>query len=180
MASGAGSNALNILRHFKNSESVHVSLIVSNRSDAGVLKIAEQFGIPSLIITRADFLNTENLLAELKMRRIDFIVLAGFLWKIPESVVATYPNRIVNIHPALLPKYGGKGMYGHFVHEAVHEHREKESGITIHYVNAAYDEGDVIFQARVSLSEEDTPADIERKVRALEIEYFPSVLAKLL
>lgn len=180
LASGAGSNAHNILQYFKNSESIHVSLIVTNKADAGVLNIAEQFGIPSLTIARADFQNTDHFLHRLKKERIDFIVLAGFLWKIPASIVEAFPKKIVNIHPALLPKYGGKGMYGHFVHEAVHAHQDKESGITIHYVNAAYDEGDIIFQARIALKNDDTPLDIERKVRALEMEFFPSVIAKLL
>lgn len=179
-ASGAGSNALNMLRYFKDSDQVKIALIGSNKADAGVMKIAQDHAIPAFLITRAEFENCETLIAKLHAHEIDFIALAGFLWKIPQALIDAYPKGIVNVHPALLPKYGGKGMYGHFVHEAVFANHEKQSGITIHFVNAQYDEGDILFQKSVALDPSDTPAAIEQKVRALELEYFPGVIDQLL
>lgn len=180
LASGAGSNARNIIQHFKEHPDVEVALIASNKADAGVLRIAEEFQIDTCLLNQENFTSGNGFLAILKNRKIDFIVLAGFLKKIPAWLIHEYPNAIVNIHPALLPAYGGKGMYGHHVHEAVHANRETESGITIHFVNEHYDEGEMIFQAKVKIDPQDMPSDIERKVRALEIEHFPKVLERLL
>jgi len=179
-ASGGGSNALKIMEHFTNSDVAEVSLIVSNKSKAGVLEKAKNNNVPTLIINRTSFRETEDLLTELQNREIDFIALAGFLWLIPTYLVDAFPNQIVNIHPALLPKYGGKGMYGMNVHRAVHAAKEPFSGMTIHFVNAHYDEGNIIFQAKCELSEEDTPENISKKVLALEHQYFPQVIEKVI
>ncbi len=176
LASGAGSNAANIMDYFKSKSIVEVVLVASNKSDAGVLQVAERHRVPTYILTKENFKQGDDFVRVLKSLEVDFIVLAGFLWKVPSEMVKQYPCHIINIHPALLPKYGGKGMYGHFVHEAVHAAKEKESGITIHWVNEHYDEGAVIAQYCTEISEEDSVADIERKVRALEIEWFPKVL----
>ena len=180
LASGAGSNARNIINHFKGNKDVRVVLIASNKSDAGVLSIANEHSIETCLLHQENFYSSDQFLQLLLSRNVNFIVLAGFLKRVPENLVKAFPQAIVNIHPALLPAYGGKGMYGHHVHEAVHANREKESGITIHFVNEHYDEGQIIFQAKAAIETSDTPADIERKVRALEIEYFPSVIEKVL
>lgn len=179
-ASGAGSNAAKIIEHFADNKSVVINLIVSNKKEAGVWGIAAAAHIDTLLINRNSFYETAECVNELKARGIDFIVLAGFLWKIPETLIEAYPNRIINIHPALLPKYGGKGMYGNFVHEAVIAAGEKESGITIHYVDAHYDEGDIIFQAKCSIEASDTPASLATKIHALEHAHFPVVIENLL
>jgi phosphoribosylglycinamide formyltransferase-1 len=179
-ASGTGSNARKIIEYFDKSASVRVAWVVSNKRDAGVLHIASEHNIPVQVIEREEFFHTENLLSALKERRIDFIVLAGFLWLVPAYLVRAFPKRIVNIHPALLPKFGGKGMYGMHVHEAVKANCETETGITIHYVNERYDEGAVIFQAKCSVDPADTAADIARKVQQLEHRYFPEVIGNLL
>lgn len=179
-ASGAGSNARKIIEHFAASELARVALVVSNKSDAGVLAIAAEHGIPTHIIHRASFYQSEELLDVLRAHGIDFIVFAGFLWLAPPYLVKAYPSRIVNIHPALLPKYGGKGMYGMHVHEAVRAAGEAESGITIHYVNEQYDAGDIIFQTSCDLSPADSAADIAHKVQALEHRHFPAVVERLL
>lgn len=179
-ASGAGSNAAKIIEHFAGNKAVIINLIVSNKKEAGVLGIAAAAHIDTLLINRNSFYETEDCVNELKLREIDFIVLAGFLWKIPESLIEAYPNRIINIHPALLPNYGGKGMYGNFVHEAVIAAGEKESGITIHYVDAHYDEGDIIFQAKCSIEPTDTPSSLAAKIHALEHANFPVVIEQLL
>lgn len=179
-ASGGGSNALKIIEHFDGHPFIKVALIVSNKQDAGVLDIAQNKGIPTLIIQRATFYNTAALLTNLEEYAIDFIVLAGFLWLIPAYLTARFDHKMVNIHPALLPKYGGKGMYGMHVHEAVHAAQEPESGITIHYVNDHYDEGNIIFSATTPLLPTDTPKDIARKVLALEHLHFPVVIEQLL
>jgi phosphoribosylglycinamide formyltransferase-1 len=180
LASGAGSNARNILNYFKDRKDVEVVLIACNKEGAGVFDIAAQHHIPTFLLNKNNFAHGDAFLHELHRRKVDFVVLAGFLWKVPAHLVAAYPQRIVNIHPALLPKYGGKGMYGHFVHEAVHANKEKESGITIHYVNEQYDEGAIIFQARAGIAETDGPAEIEQKVRALEMQHFPRVIDEVL
>jgi phosphoribosylglycinamide formyltransferase 1 len=180
LASGAGSNAANLLGYFKTSNTAEVVLIASNKANAGVLDIAKAHGVATYLITRANFNETEEFIAYLNVLQIDLILLAGFLWKVPETMVKNFPGQIINIHPALLPKYGGKGMYGHHVHEAVHAAGEKESGITVHWVNEQYDEGAIIAQYAVSLSPEDSPSDIERKVRALEMQWFPSVVERVL
>ena len=175
-ASGAGSNARKIMERFQNHPDIRVALVVSNKKDAGVLAVAAEFGVETLLINRASFYETELLLTELKTHSVDFVVLAGFLWLIPAYLVKAFPRRIVNIHPALLPKYGGKGMYGYHVHEAVKAAGETETGITIHYINEHYDEGDIIFQASCPLTTEDTPETIAQKVHALEHRYFPEVV----
>jgi phosphoribosylglycinamide formyltransferase-1 len=179
-ASGAGSNAAKIIEHFAGNKAVIINLIVSNKKEAGVLGIAAAAHIDTLLINRNSFYATADCVNELKIRGIDFIVLAGFLWKIPETLIEAYPNRIINIHPALLPNYGGKGMYGNFVHEAVIAAGEKESGITIHYVDAHYDEGDIIFQAKCSIEPTDTPSSLATKIHALEHTHFPVVIENLL
>lgn len=175
-ASGTGSNAAKIISHFQGIEDIEVSLIVSNRPQAGVLTIAEQAGVPSMIIDRSFFYDSNQLVFELKQRSVDFIVLAGFLWLIPPYLIKAYPRKIVNIHPALLPKYGGKGMYGMHVHRAVKANNEKESGISIHFVNERFDEGAVIFQASCNIDPVDSPEVIREKVLTLEHKYFPPVV----
>lgn len=179
LASGAGSNAQKILEHFSDRKDITVRLIVSNKQEAGVLNIAKVASIDTFIVTRDSFYSTTDLLVELDKRNIDFIVLAGFLWLIPPYLIQHYPDRIINIHPALLPKYGGKGMYGHFVHEAVHLAKETHSGITIHYVNEKYDEGSIVFQERCEILPSDQPEDIARKVQVLEHSYYPTVIDQL-
>lgn len=175
-ASGAGSNAQKILDYFRSHTDIKISLIVCNKPGAGVLDIARKEGIPTLVIEKEVFFRGSAYLPELREKNIGFIVLAGFLWKIPSALVKAYPGRIINIHPALLPKYGGKGMYGHFVHEAVVEAKETETGITIHYVDELYDHGQVIFQERVALTPEDTPETVAQKVHRLEHEHFPKII----
>ncbi|CAL1521316.1 phosphoribosylglycinamide formyltransferase [Chitinophaga sp. MM2321] len=179
-ASGAGSNAQKIIDHFRNSDKGRVSLIVCNRPGAGVLAIAEREGIPSILIEKDKFLHTDTYIQILKEYQTDLVVLAGFLWKIPVNLVQAFPNRIINIHPALLPKFGGKGMYGHFVHEAVIAAGETESGITIHFVNEKYDDGETILQERCIITKEDTPETVARKVQALEHQWFPVTVERLL
>lgn len=179
-ASGAGSNAQQIINHFSLSPSVKIALIVCNKPGAGILNIASQQGIPSLLIERDRFFNGDNYLPELKAHQIDFIVLAGFLWKIPEALIKAYPKKMVNIHPALLPKYGGKGMFGHYVHEAVINNKEKESGITIHYVDELYDHGAVIFQAVCAVEENDTAGTLAQKIQVLEHTHFAKVIEGVL
>jgi adenine deaminase len=179
-ASGSGSNAENICSYFYGSNIVEISMIVSNRASAYVHTRAERLGIPSITLPNVKLNDGDWLLAFLKSKRIDFIVLAGYMLRIPASVVSAYPNRIVNIHPALLPKFGGKGMYGDFVHQAVVANEETESGITIHYVNEHYDDGAVIFQAQCPVYPEDTPDDVAAKVHTLEYRYFSYVVGQVL
>jgi phosphoribosylglycinamide formyltransferase-1 len=174
-ASGSGSNAENIVRYFLNNEGISFPLIVSNKKDAYVHERAKQLKIPSYTFKKEAFENGEALRL-LQETGIDFIVLAGFLLKVPENILSVYPDKIINIHPALLPKFGGKGMYGSHVHEAVVANKEKESGITIHYVNENYDEGQIIFQAKCEVLPTDSPDDVAAKVHALEYEYFPKVI----
>jgi len=181
-ASGAGSNAEKIIQHFaaKDKSSVaKIALIVCNKPGAGVLKIAETNNIPSLIIDKEKFLRGNSYVDELRAAGIDFIVLAGFLWKLPLELIRAYPKKIVNIHPALLPNYGGKGMYGHFVHEAVIAAVEKESGISVHYVDELYDHGQIILQAKCAIAENDTPESLAHKVRVLEHRHYPPAIALL-
>ncbi len=174
LASGAGSNAANIIQHFKNT-SVQISLIACNNKDAGVFQIAKNNQIDSFQLTKENFKTTDEFVNELQTRKIDLVILAGFLWLVPSNLVNAFEDRIINIHPALLPKFGGKGMYGHFVHEAVHEANEIESGITVHLVNEEFDKGEILFQAKANV-ENCSAAEIEQKVRALEIEHFPKVI----
>ena len=179
-ASGAGSNARKIIEYFENKGlRIKISLIVCNVAGAGVLEIAKEKGIPSLIINKTDFSAT-GYVDSLQNADINFIVLAGFLWKVPEVLVRAYPKAIINIHPALLPKYGGKGMYGARVHEAVIAAGEKESGITIHWVNEHYDEGAIIFQAKCSINASDTAESLANKIHALEHAHFAPTIEKLL
>lgn len=179
-ASGAGSNAAKIIEHFKHSTTVVIDLIVCNKKEAGVWGIAAANQIDTLYINRESFIESDSCVKQLQARSIDFIVLAGFLWKVPETLINAYPGKIINIHPALLPKYGGKGMYGMHVHEAVIAAGEKESGITIHYVDAHYDEGDIIFQAKCTIEPTDTPASLAAKIHVLEHAHFPVVIEDLL
>lgn len=178
-ASGGGSNARKIMERFQRHPDIRVVLVVSNKRDAGVLAIAAEFGVDTLVINRSYFYETEALLGELRARDVDFVVLAGFLWLAPAYLVAAFPRRILNIHPALLPKYGGKGMYGRHVHEAVKAAGETETGMTIHYVNERYDEGDIVFQASCPVFPDDTPDTIARNVLALEHRYFSEVVERL-
>lgn len=179
-ASGAGSNAQRIIQHFSSSTHIKCALVVCNKSGAGVTDIAASAGIPVLMIEKEPFFRGDAYTAELHARGIDCIILAGFLWKLPARLVAAYPGKIINIHPALLPKYGGKGMYGNFVHEAVIAAGEKQSGITIHYVDELYDHGNVIFQAVCPVVEGDTPASLAKKIHALEHAHYPAVIEKCL
>jgi phosphoribosylglycinamide formyltransferase-1 len=179
LASGSGTNAENIIKYFESSNSVEVMLVLSNKKDAMVLERAERLSVNSESFDRDDFSESAIVLNKLK-QCADWVVLAGFLWKIPQTIIDAFPNKIINIHPALLPKYGGKGMFGMHVHNAVVENKEEESGISIHYVNENYDEGAIIFQKRVKLIPTDTPDDVARKVHMLEYEYFPKVIEKVI
>ena len=179
-ASGAGSNAQKIIDHFRNSSLAKIDLIVSNKPGAGVLRIAEKENISSIIIEKEKFFRGDAYLPVLEENKIDLIVLAGFLWKIPHPILNAYPKKIINIHPALLPKFGGKGMYGQFVHEAVLTANEKESGITIHYVDEHYDNGDIILQVKCPVLENDDAATLAHRIHALEHAHYPVVIEELL
>ncbi|UYQ92581.1 phosphoribosylglycinamide formyltransferase [Chitinophaga horti] len=179
-ASGAGSNAQKIIDHFRGSQSVSVKLILCNKPGAGVLNIAASENIPSILIEKEPFFHSDHYVQMLQQAEIDLVVLAGFLWKVPSNLVAAYPDKIINIHPALLPKFGGKGMYGNFVHEAVIAAGEKQSGITIHYVNDKYDDGRIILQETCDITENDTPATLAGKVHALEHRFYPAIVERLL
>lgn len=176
LASGTGSNARKIVEHLKDSEHIEVALIASNKSKAKVLDMSKDHEIPTCVISREDFYDNGAFAERLKNENIGWIVLAGFLWLVPEDLVKQYPNRIVNIHPALLPQYGGKGMYGMNVHRAVKEAQEAQSGMTIHLVNEKYDDGEYLFQASVDLNQEDTAEVIASKVLQLEHQYYPTVV----
>jgi len=180
LASGSGTNAENIIEYFSNQNSARVKLVLSNRREACVLKRAEALNVKSCFFDHNDFYTSGKVLGMLTENNIDFIVLAGFLWLVPESILSKYEGRIINIHPALLPRYGGKGMYGDKVHRAVLENRDAESGITIHYVSRQYDEGDIIFQARCRVEEDDTADTLAARVHALEYKHFPEVIEKLI
>lgn len=179
-ASGSGSNAENIATYFKRNKQMSVSMFLTNKADAFVVERAKKLGIPHKIFNKNDFYYTANVLNILKENEVDFVVLAGFLWLVPESLVDAYPNKIVNIHPALLPAYGGKGMFGDNVHRAVVENNEKESGITIHYVNKEYDKGSIIFQAKCTVEPTDTPEMVAEKVHELEYKYYPEVIERVI
>lgn len=178
-ASGAGSNTKKIIEHFKDHAGIRVALIVCNQPQAGVLDIAKQEGIPTLIIEKNKFFETAYQ-QELIENQIDFILLAGFLWKIPRRLIKAYPGRIINIHPALLPKYGGKGMYGKAVHAAVIQAGEQKSGMTIHFVDEEYDHGNIILQKSCAVDKDETPESLAKKVQALEHQYFASAIEKLI
>ncbi len=178
-ASGSGTNAQNIIEYFSEKPIATVVAVFSNNSNATVLEKAQKLNVPTVIFSKEE-LNSGNTLQKISEFQPDLIVLAGFLLKVPENLIEAFPNRIINIHPALLPKFGGKGMYGIHIHKAVVENNEKETGITIHYVNENYDEGNIIFQQSVALSETDTPESVAVKIHALEQEHFPEIIAKLL
>lgn len=180
LASGSGSNAENIITYFKGHTTIKVVAVLTNKKSAQVLDRCDRLNVPALYFNRESFSHSETLVEVLRGLSPDLIVLAGFLWKIPESLIAAFPKQIINIHPALLPKYGGKGMYGAKVHQAVKEHGEPETGITIHYVNENYDEGAIIFQAKTALEPEDSPDGIAGKVHQLEYQHFPKIIEKLL
>jgi phosphoribosylglycinamide formyltransferase-1 len=178
-ASGAGSNAAKIIEYFRSHESIRVSLIVCNKPGAGVLEIASKENIETLLIEKEEFFRGSSYIPQLQSKQITFIVLAGFLWKIPAKLIASYPNSIINIHPALLPLYGGKGMYGMNVHTAVLQSGDIKSGITIHFVDEQYDNGDIIFQESCEVSPGDTPEMLAEKIHKLEHQHFPRVIEQV-
>lgn len=178
--SGSGSNARNICTYFKNHDTIEVVLLLSNKENSGAKSIAETFNLPYFIFNRVQFYQSDEVLNKLREYKVSTLVLAGFLWLIPENLLEQFPNQIINIHPALLPKYGGKGMHGMHVHQAVFDNKEKKSGITIHLCNKEYDKGEVLFQAQTAIEETDTPETIAKKVLALEHLYFPRVIEECL
>lgn len=180
LASGNGTNAENIIRYFRNSGTVNVGLVLSNRKAAFVLERARSLNVPFACMEKAEWTDGEAVLSLLKDKHIDFIVLAGFLARVPDCILHAYPNKIINIHPSLLPKFGGKGMYGDRVHQAVVAAGETETGITIHYLNEHFDEGETIVQYKCPVLPQDTAEDVAKKVHALEYEYYPQVIARLL
>jgi phosphoribosylglycinamide formyltransferase-1 len=179
-ASGSGTNAENLISFFNHNGRARVVLVLSNNPNAKVLERAQRLNVRSLSFNKIDFIETEEVLGTIKTSNLDLIVLAGFLWKFPEKILNEFPNKVINIHPALLPKYGGKGMYGMHVHEAVVKNKETETGITIHYVNEHYDEGAIIFQAKCKVNPKDSPEDVANKINRLEMEHFPKVVESLL
>lgn len=179
-ASGSGTNAENIINYFKGNKKIEVGCIISNKKDAFVLERAKNLNIPSAFFSKEEFNSTSKVIEYLIQSKINFIVLAGFLLKVPQNLLNLFPQNIINIHPALLPKFGGKGMYGDNVHKAVVEANEAESGITIHYVNENYDEGAIIFQAKCKVEQNDTYDMVAQKVHKLEYEYFPQIIEDLL
>lgn len=180
LASGNGTNAENIIRYFRNSGTVNVRLVLSNRKAAFVLERARSLNVPFACMEKAEWTDGEAVLSLLKDKHIDFVVLAGFLARVPDCILHAYPNKIINIHPSLLPKFGGKGMYGDRVHQAVVAAGETETGITIHYLNEHFDEGETIVQYKCPVLPQDTAEDVAKKVHALEYEYYPQVIARLL
>lgn len=179
-ASGAGSNAQKLIDYFRQHSQIKIALIACNKPGAGVLTIAQKENIPTLIIDKEQFFRGNAYVDEIKQHNVDFIVLAGFLWKVPVALIQAFSQRIINIHPALLPNYGGKGMYGRFVHEAVIAAKEKESGISIHYVDELYDHGQLIFQARCVIDENDNADTLAQKIHALEHEHYPLIVEKVI
>ena len=179
-ASGSGTNAENLIRFFHNRETGSVIQLLTNNPRAKVLERAKKLNISALSFNRIAFSQSDDVLNILKASKPDLIVLAGFLWKFPELILKEFPNKVINIHPALLPKYGGKGMYGSFVHEAVVANKETETGITIHYVNEQYDEGAIIFQAKCAVEPKDTAEGVAAKIHELEMQHFPKVVEELL
>lgn len=179
LASGSGTNAENIINYFKDNSKIKVVQVLSNKKDAKVLERAKRLKINALSFDKHDFYES-NTIVNLLKQTADFIVLAGFLWKVPPVLLNAFPNKIINIHPALLPKYGGKGMYGMHVHQAVVDNEEKESGITIHFVNENYDEGAIIFQAKTVVEPFDTAADVANKIHELEYQFFPVIIESVI
>lgn len=178
--SGSGTNCENIIRYFKDSEEVKISLVLSNKADAYALVRAKNLNVPTAIMNKNDFNDREKMMTLMKEYEIEFIVLAGFLLIVPDFLIEAYDRRMINIHPALLPKYGGKGMYGHHVHEAVKAAGETETGMTVHYVSNVCDGGEIIAQFRTPLSPDDTPDDIAHKEHLLEMEHFPRVIEEII
>lgn len=178
-ASGSGSNAENIINYFNKTQTATVSKVYCNNKNAAVFERCKRLQVDSVLFSRGDFFKSETILSQLKATA-DIIILAGFLWKIPSNLIEAFPNQIINIHPALLPNYGGKGMYGIHVHNAVKENNESETGITIHYVNENYDEGGIIFQAKTQLNPSDSAQDIAQKIHLLEQEHFPKVIESVI
>ena len=178
-ASGSGSNAENIIRYFSDSTNIKVVLVLTNNPHAKVLERAKKFNVPCKVFNRFDFTTDEDFLQNL-IDEVDFIILAGFLWLMPKRIIDQFPQKIINIHPALLPKYGGKGMFGMKVHQSVIDNKEKETGITIHFVNEHYDEGTIIFQKSIEIEMDDTPDSIVEKIHQLEYENYPKVIEKVM
>lgn len=178
--SGTGTNCENIIRYFAGSEVVNIALVVSNKSDAPALEKARRLGVPTEVVSKSQLSDNSFMLPLLRERDIHFIVLAGFLLMIPDYLIAAYPRRIINLHPSLLPKFGGKGMYGHRVHEAVKAAGETETGMTVHYVTGECDGGEIIAQYKTAISPEDTPEDIAAKENLLEMRYYPLVIKQVL
>ncbi len=179
-ASGEGTNAQTIIDYFKSSDRIKIALVVSNKSTANVLNRAKNNSIPTLVIDRNSFYESNAVVEQLKEANIDLVVLAGFLWMIPENLIKAFPDKIINIHPALLPKFGGKGMFGINVHNAVIDAKEKESGITIHFVNEKYDEGKIIAQYKCEILESESPESLAMKIHELEYNHFPKAIENLL
>ncbi len=179
-ASGGGTNAENLIKFFYNRENASVIQVLTNNPRAKVLERAKNLNISALSFNKIAFTKTNDVLNIVKSTNPDLIILAGFLWKFPKSILNAFPNKVINVHPALLPKYGGKGMYGIRVHEAVVANKETETGITIHYVNEHYDEGAIIFQAKCHVDSYDSAEDVASKIHELEMEHFPMVVDKLL
>ncbi len=179
-ASGSGTNAENLIKFFHNRDNASVIQVLTNNPHAKVLDRAKKLDVSALSFNKIAFTETHDVLNILKVNNPDLIILAGFLWKFPEVILNEFPKKVINIHPALLPKYGGKGMYGHHVHDAVVKNKEKETGITIHYVNKHYDEGAIIFQAKCAVETSDSAEDVAKKIHELEMEHFPKVVEALL
>jgi phosphoribosylglycinamide formyltransferase-1 len=180
LASGNGTNAKAIINHFRYTPNVKIACIITNNPKAGVITIAQDFQIPWYLINRKDMYESDHVVNLLKNAAPDLIILAGFLWLLPQNILMTFPHKIINIHPALLPKYGGKGMYGMKVHEAVIENQEKETGITIHYLNEQYDDGEIILQKSYPVTKDDNAETIAAKVHLLEHEWYPKVIEDIL
>jgi len=180
LASGSGSNAENIITYFNNIPTINVVAVLTNKKEAKVLERCDRLEVPAFYFNKVALTKTDAVVDFLKGLNADLVVLAGFLWKVPENMIEAFPKKIINIHPALLPKYGGKGMYGEKVHQAVKDNKETETGITIHYVNENYDEGAIIFQAKTKVEPSDSPDQIAEKVHQLEYEHFPKIIEKLL
>ena len=179
-ASGSGTNAQKIMEHFASSKEVNVQMVLVNNPEAGVIERANKFNVPVRVFNKTEFSKSDVIVTVLQENNIDLVVLAGFLWLVPITMVNAFPNKIINIHPALLPNYGGKGMYGDKVHKAVIESGDKESGITIHYVNNKYDEGAIIAQYKCAISSKDTPDSLASNIHKLEHQHFPIVIQNLL
>lgn len=179
-ASGRGSNAENLMRYFNGHLKARIRMVVTNKAEAEVVKKAEKFGVPVLVLDKNDFYQSDKYVQLFKLLPADLIVLAGFLWMVPENLIKAFPDRIINLHPSLLPKYGGKGMYGDHVHKAVMESKETQSGITIHYVNEEYDKGAIIHQAQCDILPEDTIEQLKEKIHCLEQEHLPLAVEKIL